>query len=62
MVAEIVARQVGGLFDGLLPPEVIDAYERLQASSGCPKDQAEDLFGAGLVGFGLLMRRRHQKP
>ena len=63
MVAETVAREVGGLFDGLLPPEVIDAYERLQASGGCPKDQAEDLFGAGLVDvlthWGMVHVRPH---
>ena len=63
MVAETVAREVGGLFDGLLAPEVIDAYERLQASGGCPKDQAEDLFGAGLVDvlthWGMVHVRPH---
>src|SRR5258708_38567974 len=63
MVAEAVAREVGGLFDGLVSPEVIDAYERLQASGGCPKDQAEDLFGAGLVDalthWGMVHVRPH---
>ena len=63
MVAETVAREVGGLFDGLVSPEVIDAYERLQASGGCPKDQAEDLFGAGLVDvlthWGMVHVRPH---
>ena len=33
------------LFDGLVPAEVIHAYERLLASNGCPKDKAEALVG-----------------
>ncbi len=38
------------MFDGLVPQEVIDAYDRLLATDGCAKDQAEDLVGdAGLV-------------
>jgi DNA-binding NarL/FixJ family response regulator len=41
---------VGGLFEGLLPGELIAAYERLLASDGCPRDQAETFVGdAGLV-------------
>jgi len=38
------------LFQGLVPAEVIDAYDRLLARDGCAKDQAEQLVGgAGLV-------------
>jgi DNA-binding CsgD family transcriptional regulator len=38
------------LFDGLVPVEVIDAYDRLLAADGCAKDQAEAFLGnAGLV-------------
>jgi DNA-binding CsgD family transcriptional regulator len=33
------------LFDGLVPAEVIEAYDRLLASDGCAKDQAEALIG-----------------
>jgi hypothetical protein len=33
------------LFEGLVPVEVIDAYDRLLASNGCAKDQAETLVG-----------------
>ncbi len=42
--------EIGRLFDGLVPAEVIDAYDRLLASGGCAKDRAEALAGdAGLV-------------
>jgi DNA-binding CsgD family transcriptional regulator len=38
------------LFEGLVPAEVIDAYDRLLARDGCAKDQAAELVGdAGLV-------------
>lgn len=41
---------IRGLFEGLVPTEVINAYDRLLASNGCAKDQAEALVGdAGLV-------------
>jgi len=41
---------VHGLFDGLVPAEVIAAYNLLLDRDGCPKDQAEALVGdAGLV-------------
>lgn len=49
MVAETAARDVQGLFDGLLPPEVIDAYDRLLTQDGCAKDEADSLVGAQLV-------------
>jgi len=38
------------LFEGLVPAEVIEAYDRLLARDGCAKDQAEELVGStGLV-------------
>jgi len=38
------------LFEGLVPAEVIEAYDRLLARDGCAKDQAGELVGdAGLV-------------
>jgi DNA-binding CsgD family transcriptional regulator len=37
------------LFDGLAPPEVIEAYDRLLAQNGCAKSDAEAMLGAGLV-------------
>ena len=51
MVAEAAPRDgTRGLFEGLVPAEVIDAYDRLRASDGCAKDQAEALVGdVGLV-------------
>ncbi len=51
MVATGAVRDsISGLFDGLVPAEVIAAYDRLLARDGCAKDQAEALVGdAGLV-------------
>jgi DNA-binding CsgD family transcriptional regulator len=40
-----VSGDVRHLFEGLVPAEVIDAYDRLLASDGCAKDQAETLVG-----------------
>jgi hypothetical protein len=41
---------IRGLFEDLIPAEVIEAYDRLLASNGCQKDQAETLVGdAALV-------------
>jgi DNA-binding NarL/FixJ family response regulator len=38
------------LFEGLVPAEVINAYDRLLARDGCAKDQAEEFIGStGLV-------------
>jgi DNA-binding CsgD family transcriptional regulator len=63
-VAGAVRRSPGGLFDGLVPTEVIAAYDRLLARDGCPKDQAEALVGdAGLVdaliGWGMAHIQPH---
>ncbi len=51
MVAQAPVRGgIRGLFEGLVPAEVIEAYDRLLASNGCAKEQAEALVGdAGLV-------------
>ena len=50
MVAGTVRSSIKGLFEGLVPAEVIKAYDRLLAQNGCSKDQAESLVGdAALV-------------
>jgi hypothetical protein len=51
VVAEAAPRDsIQGLFEGLVPPEVIEAYDQLLASNGCAKDRAEALVGnVGLV-------------
>jgi hypothetical protein len=51
VVAEAAIRgSVRSFFEGLVPPEVIDAYDQLLASNGCAKDQTEALVGdTGLV-------------
>jgi DNA-binding NarL/FixJ family response regulator len=62
MVAEAAARDIRGLFDGLLPPEVIEAYDRLLAQDGCAKDQADSLVGAGLVEILTNWGMAHVQP
>ncbi len=64
VAAGAVRSGIQGLFEGLLPPEVIDAYDRLLARDGCAKDQAELLVGdAGLVealtGWGMAHVQPH---
>ena len=51
MVADAVVQDgIRGLFEGLVPAEVIEAYDRLLASNGCARDQVEALVGnPGLV-------------
>ena len=51
MVADAAVRaDIRDLFEGLVPVEVIDAYDRLLASDGCANEQAEALVGdASLV-------------
>jgi DNA-binding CsgD family transcriptional regulator len=51
MVTDTAVRGgIRGLFEGLVPGEVIDAYEELLAHDGYAKDQAEALVGStGLV-------------
>ena len=40
-----LAGGIEGLFDGLAPTEVIEAYDRLLATGGCAKDRAESVVG-----------------
>jgi len=49
VAAGAVLDGVRGLFDGLVPAEVIDAYERLLAAGGCAKDQSDAFVGDGAV-------------
>jgi DNA-binding CsgD family transcriptional regulator len=51
VVAGAVLDGVRGLFDGLVPAEVIGAYERLLAADGCASDEA-----AAFVGDAALVR------
>src|ERR1700730_6111690 len=54
---------IQGLFEGLLPSEVIEAYDRLLAQDGCAKDQAESLVGdAGLVDSLTRWGMAHVQP
>jgi DNA-binding CsgD family transcriptional regulator len=45
VAATAVGEGVHGLFDDLVPAEVIEAYDRLLVTGGCAKDQAEVLVG-----------------
>jgi DNA-binding CsgD family transcriptional regulator len=45
VAAAAVLDSVGGLFHGLVPAEIIEAYERLLAADGCAKDDAEAFVG-----------------
>jgi hypothetical protein len=50
VAAGTVRPGIQSLFEGLVPAEVIKAYDRLLAQDGCAKDQAEAMVGdAGLV-------------
>jgi DNA-binding CsgD family transcriptional regulator len=58
LVAQTAADSVKSLFEGLVPADVIAAYDRLLASDGCAKDQAEELVGStelvsALTGSGM---------
>jgi DNA-binding CsgD family transcriptional regulator len=64
VVAETVHGNLRGLFEGLVPAEVIDAYEQLLASDGCAKDQADALVGdsglvSALTGWGMAHVQPH---
>jgi DNA-binding CsgD family transcriptional regulator len=56
------AQDIRELFDGLLPPEVIEAYDRLLAQDGCAKDQADSLVGAGLAEILTNWGMAHVQP
>jgi hypothetical protein len=45
VAAGAVAGGIEGLFDGLAPTEVIEAYDRLLATGGRAKDRAESVVG-----------------
>ena len=62
MTAETAAGDVRALFDGLLPPEVIDAYDRLLTRDGCARDDADDLVGARLVDLLTHWGMAHVQP
>jgi DNA-binding CsgD family transcriptional regulator len=64
LVAATSSPYIQHLFEGLVPHEVIDAYDRLLASNGCAKDEADALLGdAGLVatltGWGMAHVQPH---
>ena len=64
VVAAGTAVGIHRLFDGLVPAEVIEAYDRLLARNGCAKDQAETLVGgsglvAALTGRGMAHIQPH---
>jgi len=50
VVADTATRpSIRGLFDGLVPAEVIVAYERLLTTGGCAKSEAESAIGAEMM-------------
>src|ERR1035437_2571178 len=49
VVAGTARSSIKGLFEGLVPAEVIKAYDRLLAQNGCSKDQAEPLVGDAVL-------------
>jgi DNA-binding CsgD family transcriptional regulator len=65
VVADAAVRaDIRDLFVGLVPGEVIDAYDRLLASDGCAKEQAETLVGdpqlvAALTDLGMAHVQPH---
>jgi DNA-binding CsgD family transcriptional regulator len=63
VAASTIDGSIRGLFEGLVPAEVIDAYDRLLASNGCAKEQAEALVGdAGLVATLTEWGMAHVQP
>jgi DNA-binding CsgD family transcriptional regulator len=64
VVADAAVRaDIRGLFEGLVPGGVIDAYDRLLASDGCAKEQAEALVGdPGLVAALTDLGMAHVQP
>jgi hypothetical protein len=45
VAAGALASGIEGLFDGLVPADVIEAYGRLLAVGGCAMDHAESVIG-----------------
>ncbi|HUK68289.1 MAG TPA: helix-turn-helix transcriptional regulator [Streptosporangiaceae bacterium] len=63
VAASTVRSSIQDLFEGLVPAEVIEAYDRLLASDGCAKDQAETLVGdVGLVAALTATGMAHIQP
>jgi DNA-binding CsgD family transcriptional regulator len=65
VVAEPAVRgDIRRLFEGLVPTEIIDAYDQLLARDGCAKDEAEALVGGAelveaLTGRGMAHVQPH---
>lgn len=49
VAASATASRIQRLFQGLVPSEVIEAYDQLLESDGCARDQADSVVGAALV-------------
>jgi DNA-binding CsgD family transcriptional regulator len=63
VVAGTDAGDVRELFEGLVPAEVIEAYDRLLVLDGCPKDRAGEVVGApGLVAALTGLGMAHVRP
>jgi len=63
VAADTTASGIRGSFDGLVPTEVIDAYDRLLAADGCAKDQAEAFVGGAALVHALTDRgMAHLQP
>ena len=63
MVAATMADGIEGLFDGLVPAEVIEAYDRLLATGGCAKEHAESAVGGAELVRALTERgMAHVQP
>jgi DNA-binding CsgD family transcriptional regulator len=56
VAASTDASGIRDLFSGLVPPDVIEAYDRLLASNGCAKDQADSLVGGSALVLALTER------
>ena len=63
VAATAVKGSIQRLLDGLVPEEVIDAYDRLLAHDGCAKDDAEAPVGdTGMVGALTSRGMAHIQP
>jgi DNA-binding CsgD family transcriptional regulator len=56
MTAARARSGVRDVFDGLVPPELIDAYERLLATNGCAAADAASVLGGAALVEGLTNR------
>ena len=63
VAAGVVAGGIEGLFDGLVPADVIEAYDRLLATGGCAKEHAESVVGGAELVAALTERgMAHVQP